>query len=282
MKIAVASGKGGTGKTFIATNLAALLAEQMQVTLVDADVEEPNAGLFLGPKITGELQVDLPVPALDADSCTGCGQCAAACRYGALAMVGNHPLILDHLCHGCGACTYICPSGALFEVGRRIGVVRMGSARQLRFIEGRLDPGQALAPPLVRATRARAAEEDGLVIIDAPPGTSCPVVAAVTGVDYVVLVTEPTPFGWNDLSLAAGMLRQLGLPLGVVINRWGMGGYPVEEQCRRTGLLVLLRLPWDRQVAVTYARGQLSIDDSPHWRRALGELYKAVVREVRP
>lgn len=282
MRIAVASGKGGTGKTTIATNLAVALAETgAGVAYVDCDVEEPNGRLFLKPVIRTTREVTIPVPAVDASRCTLCGACGQACRYSAILALPKSVSTFPKLCHGCGGCTLACPEGAISEVPRAIGTIEEGTAGRLAFVEGRLNVGEAMAPPVIRAV-LRAAPEDCTLVLDAPPGTSCPVIESVKRADVVLLVTEPTPFGLNDLQLAVAMARELGLPLGVAVNRAGIGDRGVFDYCAREGIPVLFELANDRAIAHACSRGELAVTALPGLKPAfvrlaerLGELATA-------
>ncbi len=272
MIVAVASGKGGTGKTTVAVNLAKALGEPVQ--LLDCDVEAPNAHLFLAGTCRDSVEVTLPVPVVDAARCDGCGECSRFCQYHAIVSFGTEPLVFAELCHGCGGCALVCPQRAISETGRRIGVVETLTAGPITLIQGRLDVGVPAAPPLIRAVRQRG-RDDLPALIDAPPGTSCPVIAAVRGADYLLLVTEPTPFGLHDLTLAAALARELELPHGVVINRAGAGDRRVQEWCAQQGIPILLEIPDDRRIAEAYAEGALLIDALPAYRplfARLGEL----------
>ncbi len=268
LRIAVASGKGGTGKTTVATNLAR--AFDAPVQLLDCDVEEPNAGLFLGGSSLGRETVTVPMPVVDESLCDGCGLCAEVCQFGAIAVPRAKPLLFPELCHGCGGCSRVCPRGAVRERDRRIGVVETFASGTVLRIEGRLDVGHPSALPLVRAVKRRI--RPGPAILDAPPGTSCPVVATVRGADAVVLVTEPTAFGLHDLGLALKMVRSLGLRCGVVVNRVGIGDGRVQRYCEREGLPLLAEIPDDRRVAAAYSRGQLMLDAVPGYRTVFEEL----------
>lgn len=280
MRIAIASGKGGTGKTTLAVNLAAVLAaDGHPVQYLDCDVEEPNGHIFLRPEIARSEPVAIPVPAVDEAACTGCGKCAEVCRYHAIAVL-KKPLVFPELCHGCGGCALACPAGAIREQDRPVGVVESGQARggggqSVAFVQGRLNVGEPMAPPVVRAVKARMAAE-GAVILDAPPGTSCPVVTTVRDADYVLLVTEPTPFGLNDLRLAVELVRRLGVRCGVVINRADCGDRRVGEFCQAGTIPVLLELPDDRRVAEAYSRGQMAIDAVPEWAASMRQLWARV------
>lgn len=265
LRIAVASGKGGTGKTTIATNLAATLVRTgCQVTYMDGDVEAPNGHIFLKPEIHAAASVCLPVPAVDEERCTACGKCTELCQYGALILIGRQILVFPDLCHGCGGCQRVCPEEAIQENPRRIGVIETGLAGPIHFIQGRLDIGSPLSPPVIRAARQQLSG-DGVQLIDAPPGTACAAVQAVEGTDYVLLVTEPTPFGLHDLQLSVDMLRLLGQPFGVVVNRADEGSGLIREYCAIEGIDILLELPDDRRVAEVCSRGELIVDVLPEY-----------------
>ncbi len=272
MIIAIASGKGGTGKTTLATNLAVSLARKNQtVRLLDCDVEEPNCHLFLRPEIEAAETVGLPVPRVDEQKCTGCGQCARICQFSAIVCVKKKVLVFPELCHGCGGCVRVCPEGAIVEKDREIGVVETGRAGGVEFVHGRLRVGEAMSPPLIRAVKAKI-DGRGTSIIDAPPGTSCPVIEAVRDSHVCMLVTEPTPFGLNDLELAVGMVRKLGLPHGVIINRADVGDRRVVEYCRREGIKILMEIADDRRIARGYSRGELIVDVVPEYEQRFGWL----------
>lgn len=262
MRIAVASGKGGTGKTTVSVNLARTIGAG--VLLLDCDVEEPNAHLFLRGRETGRDIVSIPIPEVDESLCNGCGECGRFCRYHAIASFGSAPLVFPELCHGCGGCTLVCPRGAIRETGRPIGVVETLVWDGITLIQGKLDIGVAMAPPLVRAVKARV-DTTSTLILDAPPGRSCPVIATLRGSDFVVLVTEPTPFGLHDLRLAVDMVREIAIPFGVVVNRWGVGDDRVHRFCLEQNIPVLLELPDDRRIAEVYSRGELVVDALPEY-----------------
>ncbi|MBM4164448.1 MAG: (4Fe-4S)-binding protein [Lentisphaerae bacterium] len=279
MKLAIASGKGGTGKTTVAVNLAWTLADMGKgVQYLDCDVEEPNGHIFLNPQITTTAAVGIPVPVVDEATCTACRTCAEICQYHAIAVL-KKTLVFPELCHGCGGCVLVCPAGALREETRLIGVVETGQADGVAFVQGRLNVGEPMAPPLIRAVRKKAIL-DGIAILDAPPGTSCPVVTTVRDADYVLLVTEPTPFGLNDLKLAVEMLRQLRLRHGVVINRADIGDQQVRAFCAAERIPVLLELPDDRRVAEIYSRGQMAVHVLPEWRTLFLDLWKSMEKDA--
>ena len=257
MIMAIASGKGGTGKTTVATNLATVAGESVQ--LIDCDVEEPNCHLFLKPVITHSEPVEVMVPLVDEAKCDSTGKCGEICAYSAIVCLGGKPLVFPELCHGCLGCLLACPQKAISEGKREVGVLEEGSVGSLKFIHGRLRIGESMPPPLIKAVKARAHNgARSLTVIDAPPGTSCSVVESVKGADYVLLVTEPTPFGLNDLTLAVELVRALDLPFGVVINRADSGDNQTREYCEHAGVPVLLEIPDDRRVAEAYSRGELA------------------------
>ncbi len=277
MIISVASGKGGTGKTTIATSLALSLGE---VQFLDCDVEEPNAHIFLKPQIRERIPVGIPVPKVDESRCTFCGKCAQVCEFNAIVVIKKKVLVFPDLCHGCGGCTYICPEAAIREVEKPIGVIEKGRAGTIDFIHGVLNIGEPMAPPLIRQVKKQIDHTCACVIIDASPGTSCPVVEAVNGSDFCVLVTEPTPFGLNDLTLAVAMLSKLAIPCGVVINCADIGDDEVVKYCKREGIPVLMTIPWDRKIAAAYSTGMPLVEALPHYTGSFSRLYETIRKEV--
>jgi MinD superfamily P-loop ATPase len=275
MIIAVASGKGGTGKTTIATNLAKSIGNG--VVLIDCDVEEPNCHLFLSPRIERTEEVHLPNPKVNLSKCTYCGECAKICRFSAIVVIKSNVLTFPELCHGCGGCVLVCPENAISEIPKPIGILDQGRSDSLSFIHGRLKVGEAMSPPLIKAARSLA-RENGVVIIDAPPGTSCPVIAAVKGTDFCILVTEPTPFGLNDLELAVEVVQQLKIPVGVVINRSDIGDLAVKEFCEGRDIPILMEIPENRQIAEAYSRGEMIIDVIPEYKKKFQELFETIER----
>jgi MinD superfamily P-loop ATPase len=270
--ISVASGKGGTGKTLVATSLALSLQNRKPVQFLDCDVEEPDAHIFLKPSLNHKQVVSIPIPQVDEKKCTYCGRCAEVCAYNAIAVIGEKVLIFPELCHGCGACSYLCPEDALSEVNKEVGVLEAGQSKGIEFIHGKLTVGEAMAPPIIREVKKHINRER-LAIIDVSPGTSCPVVESVKGSDFCLLVTEPTPFGLNDLALAVDMLNKLVIPSGVVINRDGAGDSKVEEYCHEKGIPVLMRIPLNIEIAQLYSKGITLVEGMPQWQEAFIKLY---------
>lgn len=275
MIISIASGKGGTGKTTVATSLA--VSVEGPVQLLDCDVEEPNAHLFLQPVITESVSVTTAIPEIDLEKCRPCKRCMQICRFRAIAVIGDTVLTFPELCHSCGGCMAVCPEGAIRETGRELGVVDSGSVNGIAFARGRLRVGEAMAPPLIRAVRNRG-WTSGLILVDAPPGTSCPVIAAIKGTDFVLLVTEPTPFGLHDLKLAVGAVRALHLPMGLVVNRADMGDDQVREYARTQGIPLLMEIPFERRIAESYSRGEIMALAIPEWKARFRELIVKIER----
>ena len=273
MIVSVASGKGGTGKTLVATSLALSLEEEVQ--LLDCDVEEPNAHVFLKPNFTKRESVYVRIPKVDEEKCTHCGKCSEVCAYNAIAAMKKKVLVFPELCHGCGACSYLCPEEAISEVGKEVGVVEIGHSDSIGFAHGKLNVGEVMAPPVIRKVKEHANRE-GTVIIDVSPGTSCPVVESIRGSDFCLLVTEPTPFGLNDLILAVEVLRKLDIPCGVVLNRTGVGDRKVEGYCLKENIPILLTIPLDTQIAGYYSRGIPLVEGIPQWRGHFLELFDRV------
>ena len=273
MIISIASGKGGTGKTTVATNLAVSVDGPVQ--LLDCDVEEPNAHLFLRPVIEETITVTTPIPEIDLEKCNQCKKCAEICRFRAIAVLGDTVLTFPELCHSCGGCMAVCPGGAITETGRELGVLETGAVNGVSFVHGRLRVGEAMSPPLIRAVRDRT-WADGLTLIDAPPGTSCPVIAAMKDTDFVLLVTEPTPFGLHDLKLAVEAVKILEIPMGLVINRADIGDDTVTAYARAEGLPILMEIPFDRKIAESYSRGEMFALALPEWKARFRELAETI------
>lgn len=279
MIISIASGKGGTGKTLVATSLALSLKDNGKVQLIDCDVEEPNDHIFLKPTFTKKEMVSIPIPKVDEEKCTHCGKCAEVCAYNAIASMKKKVLVFPELCHGCGACSYLCPEDAISEIDKEVGVVEIGYSDSIQFAHGKLNVGEVMAPPVIRKVK-ELINPECTVIIDVSPGTSCPVVESIRGSDFCLLVTEPTPFGLNDLILAVEVLRKLDIPSGVVLNRVGVGDKKVEEYCLRENIPILLTIPLDTQIASYYSRGIPLVEGIPQWREHFLELFDKVNEKV--
>ena len=278
MRIAIASGKGGTGKTTVSTSLAlAAAARGVRVAYLDCDVEEPNGHLFLQPQVTTTKAIGHLHPSVDETKCTHCGLCGEICQFSAIVCMGETVLVYPELCHACGGCALVCRSGAITEILRQTGVVETGTAGAIRFVQGTLRVGEAMSKPLIHQVKAKLGNED-LAIIDCPPGTSCPVVESVRGSDLVLLVTEPTPFGLHDLGLAVEMVQALHLPLAVVINRAGIGDGKTHDFCRHRNLPIWAEISDDRRVAEAYARGKLPYQTVPEFRAAIEHVLDQIPR----
>jgi len=276
-KIAIASGKGGTGKTTVATNLIVQIAlSGERVAYGDCDVEEPNGHLFLRPEILTSEPFSIATPRVVKERCTGCGRCGEVCVYSAIVVINKQVLTFPELCHSCGGCWLACPEEAIEQTEREVGVVETGRAFEtIGFVQGRLRIGEAMAPPLIRAVK-QTMPEGTLQVFDAPPGTSCPVIQSVRDADYVILVTEPTPFGLHDLTLAVEMLRVLKKKFGVVINRSDVGNQDVRDYCDRESIEILTEIPDDRKIAEAYARGEIAVHVLPGYRKLFQELLEKI------
>ncbi|MCF7974827.1 MAG: 4Fe-4S binding protein [Phycisphaerae bacterium] len=260
MKIAIGSGKGGTGKTTVAVALALAATEPVQY--LDCDVEEPNGHIFMKPDLKERMSVYVPVPCVDSALCTGCGACSRICQFNAIISLAGTAMVFRELCHGCGGCSLVCPTGAISEVDYEIGFVESGHAGAVAFTQGCLTVGRAMSPPVIRSVKQQA-NQDLLTIIDCPPGTSCPFMASIKGADVAILVTEPTPFGLHDLTLAVDTVCQLGIPFGVIVNRVHKPDNNVTTYCDQKGIAVLLQIPEQRSVAVAYSWGDSLLMASP-------------------
>lgn len=278
MIISIASGKGGTGKTTVAVNLALSLPTGT-VQVIDCDVEEPNSQLFLSPSIHQVTSMGIPVPRIDESKCTYCGKCAQVCEYHAIAVILKNVLVFDELCHGCGACSYLCPEKAMFEVEREIGTVQEGNANGINFVNGVLNIGEPMASPLIRRVKEKIQKEK-VVILDAPPGTACPVIETVKESDFCLLVTEPTPFGLNDLELAVGMLEKLGIPKGVVVNKADVGDREVWDYCQSKNIPILMEIPMDRQIAESYSKGIPIVIENPSYIQKFEYLFERIKNHI--
>lgn len=278
--VAVASGKGGTGKTTIAANLAKVVCESGQIVqYLDCDVEEPNGHIFLRPEITAGRPVTVEVPQVDFQTCTACGKCGDFCRYGGIVCVKECVLTFEQLCHSCGGCMRICPAGAIRPKSLEIGGIELGRAGGIDFVGGKLNIGHVRTPALIKEVKKHI-HKDCPAIIDVPPGTSCPVVEAVKDVDFVLLVTEPTPFGLNDLNLAVSLVRHMNLPFAVVINRCDIGNEELEKYCEAENIDVPAKLPEDRRIAEVYSSGKMVVDELPEYRNCFLDLAEALKARI--
>lgn len=273
MKIAIASGKGGTGKTTVSLNLALSLSD---VQLFDCDVEEPNCNLFLGFDLEKVEDVVCQVPVINQEKCNICRQCSDFCRYNALAALPDRVLFFPSLCHGCGGCAVLCPEKAIQESQRSLGVIEKAKGRSSpEFYRGLLNIGETMTSAVIKTLKNHI-DTRKTVILDAPPGTACPVIACIGNVDYCVLVTESTPFGFHDLRLAVDVVRSLKVPFGVIINRWGLGDSRVEEYCKAEGIPVLLKIPNDLKIAELYSRGIPFVRGMPEWNEKFLCMFEAI------
>lgn len=274
MKIAVLSGKGGTGKTTVSASLA-LALDPCQY--IDCDVEEPNGAIFLKPELQETYEVKVPVPEVDPAKCNGCGNCARACQFHALAVIKDKVLLFAEICHHCGACQLSCPAGAIHEVDRVIGVVEADATGT--FLHGRLNIGEPVSISIIRELKRRM--QNGLpVILDCPPGASCSVVQSIDGCDYCILVTEPTPFGLHDLKIAVALVKKMKIPYGVVINKATVEQRMIQDFCKENGIEVLLEIPFSREIAENYSKGILPVQADPEWISRFQEVYTKVERGV--
>jgi MinD superfamily P-loop ATPase len=271
LRICIASGKGGTGKTLVSTSLALSLASVEPTQLLDCDAEAPNAHLFLKPHIRQRVPVTVPIPSVDQDACAHCGACAQACRFNAIASLPDTTTVFADLCHACGVCVSVCPERAISEVPREIGVVQIGEADGLAYAGGGVNVGEPRSSAVIKAVKSYA-DPGSVVIIDSPPGTSCPVVETLRGCDLALLVTEPTPFGLSDLRLAVETTRAMGIPVAVVINRDGIGDDRVDAYCKAERVPVWARIPHDRRIAEIVARGERAHEAVPELRDAIDRI----------
>ena len=283
MRIVVASGKGDTGKTTVATSLALVASEQESIRLMDCDVEAPNARLFLNPLFDSHKDVGILIPQLDETLCNFCGKCADVCQFHAIAVIGKKILVFPELCHGCGSCMLVCPQHAISESLNVLGVLESGQAvHGIEFAQGKMKIGEPMAVPIIRELKKWAPVVlPTIEIRDAPPGASCPVVETIRGADYALLVTEPTPFGLHDLKQVLAITRELDIPAGVVINRDGIGNNAVEMYCSENNVPILMRIPMERRIAEAIASGKLLVEASPEYRSGFQNLLETIADKVK-
>ncbi|MFA5552949.1 MAG: ATP-binding protein [Phycisphaerae bacterium] len=280
--IAVASGKGGTGKTTIATNLALCLSDSgRSVRYLDCDVEEPNGHIFLKPQINEKIIVTAPVPQVDKNKCIGCGKCGKVCQYGAIVHLGDtNVLTFEQLCHSCAGCWLLCPVEAISQKQIEVGEIEMGQSQKVRFDHGRLKIGNVRSPYLIKQLKKNI-DKNAVNILDVPPGTSCPVVESLKGCDFVLLVSEPTPFGLNDLKLAVDLVRQMSLPFAVAINRNGCGDEQLEEYCINESINIIMKLPHDRKIAEAYSSGQMIVETLSEYKKEFESLSENILQRLK-
>jgi len=274
--IAVASGKGGTGKTTVAVNLALSLGS---TNLLDCDVEEPNAHTLLYPTNVQTTPVTVAVPSVDQEKCTLCGKCAEFCRFNAIFVGKSKTMVYSEMCHSCGGCSLVCPEKAITEIQRPIGQIHQFTINDTHLVYGELSVGEPIATTLIQAVKSYI-DSDTINIIDAPPGTACPVIETMRSSDFLVLVTEPTPFGLHDLIMAVEVVRELKIPFGVIINRAGIGDEGVESFCYENKIPILMRIPFDRHIAELYSRGLPFVQDMPDWRERFKNLFHEIKRLI--
>jgi MinD superfamily P-loop ATPase len=280
MKIAFASGKGGTGKTTLSTNIAKILSGKSSVQFIDCDIEEPNAHLFLKPKIRHSVFVKVPVPQIDEMKCTNCGECASFCAYKALASLPGTTLVFPELCHSCGGCKLVCPESAITETERQVGLIERGNSSGIDFIHGKLNVGESMSSPIIR-NLGRYIDNDSLVLIDSPPGANCGTMSTLKHADMVVLTAEPTPFGLNDLKIIAEMLKTIRKPFGVIINRAGVGDEIIEHWCREEYVPLWGKIPDDIHIAEICSKGLLVVDYMMEIRELFRFLSLRLLREAK-
>ena len=274
MIISIASGKGGTGKTTVATNLAMAIGSDVQ--LLDCDVEEPNSHLFINPVFEKTITVTTPVPEVDEKKCNLCGKCDEICQFKAIILIANITVMtFPELCHSCGGCEKVCPENAIKETTRELGIIQKGYRNGIEFVHGKLRVGEAMSPPLIERVRSFA-KPGKFTIIDAPPGTSCPVIASMKNTNFILLVTEPTPFGLHDLKLAIGAVKILKIPCGLVINRSDIGDNKVKDYAKNEDIPVLMEIPFDRKIAEAYSRGDMIVEVIPELRDKFLNLYNQI------
>ena len=277
MIVSIASGKGGTGKTTVSTNLALSVKN---VQFIDCDVEEPNANIFIKAKIRENEAVNVKIPEIDKRKCDFCGKCSKFCTYNAIAVVSSSVLIFPELCHSCGGCKLVCPKEAISWKEKTIGKIEHGITKDIDFYHGLLNVGEMQAIPVIKALK-RKLNGNKNVILDVPPGTSCPVIESISGSDFCILVTEPTPFGLYDLKLAVKVVQHFNIPFGVVINRDGIGDKKVEDFCKNQNIPILLKIPERKKIAQLYSKGVALVNESYEWEEMFKDVFNKISDEVK-
>ena len=277
MIVSVASGKGGTGKTTVAVNMALSLEKDVQ--LLDCDVEEPNVHIFIRPRIDEVTPVYLPTPKIDEGLCDHCGKCSEFCEFHAIAVVGNKAIVFPELCHGCGGCVLVCPKKAIAEENRQVGVIKKGVMGNIELVYGELNVGEPMPVPVIREVKT-SIDPNRTTIIDVPPGTSCPVIESIHGSDYCLLVSEPTPFGLHDMKLMVEILKEIKVPFGVVVNRAGIGDRKIYDYCRAENIPILLEIPFEKRIAELYSVGIPFAMEIPEWKNRFRSLLSNVMERA--
>ncbi|MFA5036731.1 MAG: ATP-binding protein [Candidatus Izemoplasmatales bacterium] len=277
LNIAVLSGKGGAGKTMVAVNFAALAN---QAVYADCDIEEPDGYLFFLPEIVESTPVIVKVPEINVDQCTGCRKCVDFCRFHALGLIRGKAVSFPEICHSCGGCVLVCQNGSITEKPRIIGVVEEGNRDNIRILSGFLTPGEESGVPIIRAIIRKFRPKESLRILDCPPGCSCPVTESVSHADYCILVTEPTTFGRDNLQMVHELIRLLGKPIGVILNKSVDGYDPSEEYCLRENLRILGKIPYDEELALISSQGKIAVRGSSRWRTLFSAIFQSVLEEA--
>ncbi|ABR29893.1 (4Fe-4S)-binding protein [Thermosipho melanesiensis] len=282
MKITILSGKGGTGKTTVSTNLAYVLSKKYKVQLLDVDVEEPNDYLFFDVTFEKEESVDILLPVVDNDKCIKCGECSRACQFGAISVFPNSTVVFKNLCHGCGACTMVCPVNAIKEVPKSIGKIKLGRINEnLKFGMGLLNIGEPSGVRIIRQLKKHIDESFDVILIDSQPGTSCPVVESLRNVDFAILVTEPTTFGLHDLSLAVDLVKEMKIPAAIVVNRDTNRSNLIDEYAKRENIPIGLKIPFDKKIARLYSEGKIFAQHLPEWEGKFLDFFNAIKEMIK-
>lgn len=268
IKIAILSGKGGTGKTLVGVNLAATAAS----TYIDCDVEEPNGNLFFKSQIDTQTQIAVNIPTIDSSICTGCKRCVDFCAFNALAYAGGKVIVMDEICHSCGGCMLVCGPKAISETDKRIGTISAGKSGDVRVIFGTMDMGIASGIPIIKSLTAHANNASGRVIIDCPPGSSCAVIESISDADYCLLVAEPTVFGQHNLDMVYNLVKLLEKPCGAVLNKCTLGGNPSKDYCLSNGIPILAEIPYDKELALLNSNGKIAVHQSKRYKRLFAML----------